>query len=227
MIETVYKKDSKGKIRSVTISASDGIVAQSAGLVDGAKTTHTSASKPKNVGRSNETTAEEQAILEARAKVDKKLKEGYFKTIEEAETTEVILPMLAKEYGKEKHKINWATDRVYAQPKLDGMRCISFPGNKKISRKNTPIENMDHIKVFQTAESEAFGEIEYITDGELYVHGESFQDNMRLIKKYREGLSERVKYHIYDIISEANFSDRNSIAMDIALQAVLGEFFTP
>lgn len=215
MIQTLYKKDSKGKIRMVQIEANNGIVTQRSGLVDGALTTHESASKPKNVGRSNETTAEEQAILEAKSKIDRKLKEGYFETIDEAKNEEVILPMLAKKYEDEKHKINWDLP-VFVQPKLDGMRCISFTGNKKVSRKNTPIENMDHIKVEQKLITPDREVVYYVTDGELYLHGEGFQTNMALIKKYREGFSEQVKYHIYDIISDEPFYKRTKIARYLA-----------
>lgn len=208
MEQTIYKKDSKGKIRQVTISALGDVVTQQAGLVGGKLTVHQSVSKPKNVGRSNETTPQEQAILEAKAKIEKKLKEGYFETIEEAKTEKVILPMLAKEFGKEKHKIDW--DNCWVQPKLDGMRCLSFPGNKKMSRKNTPIDTMDHIVVNLPAE------LNCPVDGELYAHGETFQENMRLIKKYRPGKSEDVKYHIYDVVSELPFVDRIGLVMAIA-----------
>ena len=212
MIETLYKKDSKGKIRCVQISALGDVITQKSGLIDGALTTHQSTAKPKNVGKANETSAQEQAILEATSKIERKLKEGYFKTIDEAKDNTVILPMLAKPYKEEKHKIDW--DNCYVQPKLDGMRCLSFPGNKKISRKNTPIDTMDHIQVEWPA---AFsGPV----DGELYVHGENFQQNMRFIKKYRPGKSERIQYWIYDIVSELPFSDRLGLIMAICQNSV-------
>ena len=40
-----------------------------------------------------------------------------------------------------------------------------------------------------------------ILDGELYAHGLSFQDNMKLIKKEREE-SFQVQYHVYDYPSD-------------------------
>ncbi len=70
---------------------------------------HRSTAKAKNVGKMNETTPEMQAMLEAGAKVNTKMSTGYFFTIEEAEEkggANVILPMLAKDYKKEKKKIN-------------------------------------------------------------------------------------------------------------------------
>ena len=48
-----------------------------------------------------------------------------------------------------------------------------------------------------------------VLDGELYAHGISFQENMKLIKKYRKGQTEQVKYHIYDIVMDASFNERH------------------
>jgi len=203
--ETVYKKDSKGKIRETTISAYDGVVEQRSGIVGGAMTTHSSEAKPKNVGKTNSTTAEKQAVIEAQAKITKKLKEGYFGTIEEAQNEEVIMPMLAKVFDKEAKKIDW--ENAYIQPKLDGMRCLDNLG-KKISRKNTPIDTMDHIVVRRPSGREV------VVDGELYAHGLSFQENMKLIKKLRPE-SKNVKFHVYDIVSDLPFKDRHDILLSI------------
>ena len=99
------------------------------------------------------------------------------------------MPMLAKPYRKEAHKIDW-TD-AFVQPKLDGMRCLDTVGGK-LSRKNTPIDTMDHIVVVRPSG----GTI--AVDGELYAHGLSFQENMKLIKKLRPE-SKEVKLHVYDV----------------------------
>jgi ATP-dependent DNA ligase len=81
--------------------------------------------------------------------------------------------------------------------------------NERISRKNTPILTMDHISVIRPAA------LKCPTDGELYAHGLSFQENTRLIKKYRPGETEKVIYHIYDVISELPFIDRYALAKGI------------
>ena len=197
---TVYKKDSKGKLRMTTVSASEGYVTQQSGLVGGNLTTHTSKSKPKNEGKVNSTTSEQQAVIEATAKVTKKLKEGYFQTMQEAAIEEVIMPMLAKIYEKEAYKIDW--NNAFVQPKLDGMRCLQT-SKGKISRKNTPIDTVDHIEFNRK-------DRDIIIDGELYVHGESFQQNMKYIKKYRKGLTERIQHWVYDIISDQPFVTRRA-----------------
>jgi ATP dependent DNA ligase domain/DNA ligase OB-like domain len=75
----------------------------------------------KNVGRSNETTAEEQAILEAKSMWTFKVERKYSETKEDAQE-EVFLPMLAGDFKKRKGKeIYYPVD---VQPKLDG--CLEY-----------------------------------------------------------------------------------------------------
>ena len=194
----IYKKDVKGQIRVFWLSCKGNKILQRYGLVDGKQTNKIKFCKGKNIGRSNETSPEEQAVKEANAIITKKLSEGYFETISEAKSVEIILPMLAKSYEKEKHKIDWSN--CYVQPKLDGMRCLDFI-DKRVSRKNKPITTMDHIKVKRP------GPWGFTLDGELYAHGLSFQDNMKLIKK-KSKESKTVKFHVYDLISYLPFALR-------------------
>lgn len=217
--KTIYKKDSKGKIRMLNISTDNGKLIQESGLLDGKTVVHESMCKPKNVGKVNETTPEQQAISEAESKIKKKLDEGYFYTIEEAKNEVVILPMLAKDYKKEKKKVTFP---CLVQPKLDGMRCLAILKNgsvKLISRKGKEITTLPHIvkelkviaEKLQNVQSGVEG-YEYtgpgrvlVLDGEVYAHGESFQRNMELIKKYRKGETEAVKYHVYDVVDELSY----------------------
>lgn len=189
MRETVYKLDSKGKMRYITIYPEGSTIVQISGLIDGNPVTNVSQCESKNVGKINSTTPEEQAVLEARAKIKKKLEEGYFRTPEEARTEEYVSPMLAKDFKKESKKVTYP---CYVQPKLDGMRCL-----KKLktmtSRDNKPITTLPHI-------ANEILEIADYFDGELYAHGKTFQENMTLIKKYRPGESEQVKFHVYDMV---------------------------
>ncbi len=77
----LYKKDSKGKIRFVEIYSNENRVIQKHGIIDGKVVYNESECVGKNIGKLNETSPEEQAILEANAKIVKKLDEGYFKSI--------------------------------------------------------------------------------------------------------------------------------------------------
>lgn len=205
MQKTLYKKDSKGKLRVWKIFAKGAELVQKAGLLDGKLVENSKLCTGKNIGRSNETSPEEQARLELVSTWKSKKDEGYFETIDEVNETEVILPMLAKSYGDEKKKIDWTND-VFEQPKLDGMRCLAHikGGNVTlVSRDGKIISTVEHISQDLSSVIE-----DVILDGELYAHGLNFQENMRLIKKYRPGETEKVKFHVYDVVSKETFYDR-------------------
>ena len=214
---TLYKKDSKGKIRYLTIEALDDEVIQKSGLQGGAEVVNISKCSGKNLGRSNETLPEEQAVLVAKAKYTKKLKEGYFVAITDALKSVVILPMLAKVFEKEKKKVIYP---CYAQPKLDGMRGLGdCDQNTLTSRSGNNIETLGHI-------TDAFPLLTSINglvlDGELYAHGLSFQENMRIIKKERPETI-NVKYHVYDCISDKPFAERYELIKNICLNNTMLE----
>jgi DNA ligase-1 len=202
-MKTLYKKDTKGNIRKLELSVEGDVFVQVSGLIDGKTVRHEKICKPKNVGKSNARTAVEQAEAEMQAKYDIKLSEGYFSDKQSAEKEEVLMPMLAKVYEDHASKIDW--ENAFIQPKLDGMRCLAIIKDHKVtllSRKNKEIITMGHI----AAELEVLPDM--VIDGELYAHGKTFQENMKLIKKYRSGESEAVKFHVYDLIEEKPFIDR-------------------
>lgn len=189
MEQTIYKLDSKEKLRYLTISTEGNIIIQQAGLIDGKGTINRSTCIGKNIGKANETTPEEQAVQEAQAKLKKKLEEGYYETKELALKGTLILPMLAKSYEDEKDKIIYP---CFVQPKLDSLRCLK-QGENMVSRTAKKIDTMYHI-------ARELNHIHDTLDGELYAHGYNFQENMRMIKKYRKGESELIKHHVYDIV---------------------------
>lgn len=200
MEKTIYKKDSSGKVRYLTISTEGATLTQESGVVGTPNPVYNvSVSTPKNVGRANETSGEEQAVLEAESKLTLKLRQGYFKTKEQAMAEggkDFLLPMLAKDFKKESKKVQYP---CYAQPKLDGCRALGVDGDRLVSRTGKIFENINHIIL--PNEDDIF-------DGELYSFGISFQENMKLIKKYRKGETEKIKYHVYDLVSDLPFIDR-------------------
>ena len=204
----LYKKDSKGKIRVLEIYPDNGSIIQRSGLVGGKQVEHKSKCKGKNLGKTNETSPLTQAVREVDSKITKKLREGYFHTIKEAEEILFISPMLAHDYKKRFKKIDWS--QCFAQPKFDGMRCLAIMQDgsiKLMSRDNVEIITMDHIKdSLYNIYKEGL-----ILDGELYVHGENFQTNMEFIKKYRKGQSENISFHVYDTISSEPFIKRSNL----------------
>jgi DNA ligase-1 len=200
--QRIYKKDSSGKIRYLHISHEGHFVVQESGVVGtNNPVINRSACEAKNIGKSNATTPEHQAMLEARSKLDEKKRLGYFYTIEEAQRLggkDFLLPMLAKDFKKEVKKVSFP---CYVQPKLDGMRSLGSEDDGFMSRTGKAIDTLGHIVLADLEDN--------ILDGELYAHGISFQENMKLIKKYRPGQTEQVKYHVYDIVMNAPFEYRH------------------
>ncbi len=192
----IYKLDSKGKVRVLHVYTKGSDVVQNSG-VHGSENmvSHIHTCEGKNIGKSNETTPDQQAILEATSKIENKMSTGYFTTIEEAENNIVILPMLAKDYKKESHKIKFP---CVVQPKLDGMIALYNKKSGFISRKGKSIDTMKHIENGLLNVSQQLND--YHLDGELYVHGGSFQENMRLIKKDRGEETRKVKFCVYDVV---------------------------
>lgn len=201
----IFKIDSKGKLRTIQYTTEGDKLIQRSGIVGGNLKEDVRVCTPKNVGKANETTGAEQAVSEMHSKIAEKVKKEYFYSEAEArDNANAIYPMLAKEFHKEERKIDWSSP-VYIQPKLDGTRCLAFvTGNevKLMSRTNTPITTVKHIQEALT------GMPDGVYDGELYVHGLSFQENRKLVTKYRPGQTEDVKFHMYDMAIDERFTDR-------------------
>ena len=147
----------------------------------------------KNIGRANETTPDEQAILEATSKHKKRLDTKYSLTLKEAKK-EVFLPMLAASFDKRKDKVVYPVD---VQPKLDGVRCLAYwdgDSVKLMSRGGKQWECCQHI----IDELEQVLPKDWVLDGELYIHGATFQEITKLVKKLRPE-SVNVQFHVYDV----------------------------
>lgn len=207
MEKILYKKDSKGKIRVCNLRTNGAELIQESGLIDGKLVLHSKICTPKNVGKSNETTGEQQAILELESEWKQKKDEGYFETVKEAEKEEVILPMLAKSYNDEKGKIDWS-GYVFIQPKLDGQRMLAIKKNgivKLLSRDGKEITTLNHI--IEKLENRSIPDNIY--DGEAYnLELGGFQNQMKAIKSYKKGITEKINFNIYDLILDKPFSER-------------------
>ena len=185
-LQTLYKIDSQGRLREWTMNVDGNKFYAIKGLVEGKKTQDKpTIATPKNVGRSNETTAIAQARFEAQAKWQKKIDSGYAVSEEDAKVKKFFEPMLALSYDDRKNEIVYP---VYAQPKLDGIRCIVRQENDEIvgrTRNGKIIECIPHIldslKGFFMAYPKA------ILDGELYNHEykEDFNKITSLVRKQK------------------------------------------
>jgi len=124
----------------------------------------------------------------------KRLDGKYSLTIEDCKK-EVFLPMLAASFDKRKDKVIYPVD---VQPKLDGVRCLAYwdgDSVKLMSRGGKQWNCCDHI-------IEALERIGMpkgmVLDGELYIHGKTFQEITKLVKKLRPE-SVEVEFHVYDV----------------------------
>ncbi|MCO4319974.1 hypothetical protein [Aliidiomarina quisquiliarum] len=161
----------------------------------------------KNIGRSNETTPLEQAISEAKSKVGKKIDKGYSYEQPEAGTVAtnglgLAKPMLAYEFSKV-GRINYP---AFAQPKLDGNRCLAARVGNEILlwSRGGKFFDLPHIKA---ALEDVLTEEGIILDGELYIHGQVLQTINALIKKpHRE--TTQIQYHVYDLVLDQNYQER-------------------
>lgn len=216
---TLYKKSTKGADQEWTIGveydpkASGATIVTRWGQIGGSiQETRDLIKSGKNVGKKNETTAEQQAKFEAEAKWVKQLKKGYVQTLEAAQAGEVdaiieggISPMLAHRFDEQGHKIVYP---AFAQPKLDGHRCIAVIKDGKAtlwSRTRKPITGLPHIIATLEKWAEFEGIVELTLDGELYNHAykDNFEDLTSFIRNPEPKLGhEAVQYHIYDVAAE-------------------------
>lgn len=206
--ETLYKLDSKGKVRVwYAETGTDGTrwgLRSIAGLEDGKKvTSEWTFVEQKNVGRSNETSLEEQATLEMQSEVQKKKDRGYFSDLKNINTFDKFKPMLAEKF--EDVEVNFAAGGVYSQPKLDGIRCIAR-ADGLWTRSGKEIVAVPHIWESLKPFFEEYPNM--ILDGELYNHElkddfNSITSMVRKTKPKSEDLvksKELVQYHVYDVI---------------------------
>ena len=166
--------------------------------------------KPKNVGRANATTANEQAEAEAKAKITKKLNQGGY--VEDAANASMYAlywePMLAESTSKYEPVFP-----CWAQPKLDGGRCC-FRDSIGQTREGKDYFTIGHI----TDEVNKHLPSGWILDGELYNHvlHDDFNKIMSLIKKQAptdEELFEaekKIQYWVYDVLTGEDDTDNET-----------------
>lgn len=185
----LYKYTSKGQQQSWQIFTSGNLYWTEEGIHVLTKSEPTVCTG-KNIGRSNETTDVQQAILEATAKFQKKLDKGYNEVL--TKDKKFFEPMLAFEL-KQYEKLLF-TVPTFVQPKLDGVRCILDQGDL-VTRAGKPIVSCPHL-----------AKDYYLLDGELYNHKlkEDFNKIISLVRKTKptqEDLEESrqmIEYWVYD-----------------------------
>lgn len=143
--------------------------------------------------RPAETTQEAQKFIISMWERQKK--KGYTENKNGEPEGEAPLPMLAKLFEKEKHKLTYP---VAVQPKLDGFRCIAIKKDGIVScwsRRGLRFETTGAIEADlneQMLEGDVY-------DGELYRHNTDFNVLSGEIRNNSKNKSS-AQYHIYDYI---------------------------
>ena len=213
--QTLYSKDSKGKIR-VWFQQQEGAKYRTVSGVYGSDklvTSEWTVAEGKNQGKSNETLPVEQAIKEVEANYTKQRETGYFDNIQDVNKELYFSPMLAKQWEDYEDQIDWSKG-VWISPKMDGLRCI-ITKEGAFSRNGKVFLSFPHILRELQPLFTKFPDL--ILDGECYCErlSDNFNKIISLAKKTKptpQDIQESEKYLQYWIFDcpsiEGNFNSR-------------------
>lgn len=201
----LYTRDSVGNVR-VWCMEQDGNRYRTMSGVQGGElvTSEWTVAKPKNVGKKNETTGEEQASSEIASRYKKQRKTGYFNDPKDIDKTQYVEPMLAKLYKDYHDEIVLEEGEWILQCKFNGMRCVATKDGL-FTRKGEKYLSCPHI---EEALSSFFDKHpEAVLDGELF--NDRFRQSLNEISKLvRKTVNiseadlkrsrELVMYYVYD-----------------------------
>jgi ATP-dependent DNA ligase len=225
-MKLLYKHDSKGCERQWGVEAVGAHVIVSHGLKGGKLVDQITTCTPKNVGKANETTAEQQAELEAAAKHRIQIeREDYHEDIEQAGLQH--RPMLAQDYLKVPHQVDWLC--TVGQAKLDGLRLsygYRYPtdldrcnGHEFMSRKGE-VYQLPHL---EAACNDLFWEVNASLgltgsgphcdelDGEIYKHGWPLQRILSAGRRLQDDTAQ-LEFYLFDlVIAGMPFEERHAL----------------
>lgn len=143
--DTLYARTSSGAVQIWWMEQDGEQYRSISGQKDGAKVTAAwTKAQPKNVGRTNATTAEEQAEAEIQSKYDKQLKSGgYWQNETDIDKHRFFQVMLAKSLKDYEDKLDWKAG-VGVQIKFNGER-VCIRANGAWSRTGEPQLCIPHI----------------------------------------------------------------------------------
>ncbi|MCY7360537.1 MAG: hypothetical protein LH629_00495 [Ignavibacteria bacterium] len=204
----LYKKSTLGQALEWAIFIEDDGYYTVSGQINGKLIT--SAIKKcvgKNFGKINSTSNEEQAIQEAKALYDKKLRSGYVDNLDKIDNEKKFFsPMLAKDYADLKKPLEFP---VFSQCKLDGCRMIA-KSDGLFTRTGKVIYGVPHIFDSLKPLFKEFSDL--ILDGELYNHEENFEDIISIVRKEKPTEKELtvskdlIKFYVYDMVNRPTIS---------------------
>lgn len=244
--ETLVSRDSKGKIRLVTIDLfwrEDGYVIQRVTGQWGGKSTF----QPEIVvskGKAGRTVTE-QATLEFNSRIKKYLDKGYKKVPEDVDDLNeevlnsivgvdktnqdgVLKPMLAKQADKVATKV--FDKEFYASRKINGVRCLIFCNNGEIKTASRGSVNYD-LAILHIISNPKLVEFfdnhpDAILDGEIYKHGMTLNQISGICRTQSTVADGKdLQFYWYDIVdTTASFDDRLQTMLDWKEELELADF---
>ena len=186
----LFKKTKTGAIQICDISIIKDVVQVTFGQLDGKLQHKHTTCYPKNVGRSNETSGSEQAILEANAKHLKKIKSGYSLSIEEP--SGVLLPMKVKVYQE---NLNNVIFPCMVMTKYNGVNG-TYTNLSLTSRGGLDYNTIPHLEpeineLLSILDTTSLG-------GELFIPNTHLQDITSAVKK-RKALSAQLEFRVFSM----------------------------
>ena len=204
----LYKRDKSGKIRIWSIDHNENSYWTINGLYPNGKMQQTSPTfvEQKNIGKTNETSLEQQVLNEVASKVQYQIDHGYSYEIPTEEKRFEV--SLAEKYSdrQEKGKLDFP---YIIESKFDGLRCFIKNCDGEIrmfSRGHKEFVSCPHIKENEFVKKFFETYPDAILDGELYNHDlkNDFNKIVSLVKKTKpkpddlEESAKLVQYYCFD-----------------------------
>jgi ATP-dependent DNA ligase len=211
-LPTLYLRSRDGAIVQWAVTTDEDVVIVHHGKVGGKLSSLRDRVRSTNEGRANARVGAAQAEFEAQAAWEKKRKEGYSTSMEEARDALILMPMLAhpimKTVTRQKKKMKIMRDVKYpmlAQRKYNGLRCMCIwsdgsplfgmpAGIYFRSREGVEWKTLGHIE----AAVREFAEPGMILDGEIYLHGVPLQIIGSRIHRLQPETAQ-LQYVLYDL----------------------------
>lgn len=208
---TLYKTNKNGSIQQWSIEVSGPTFTCIYGQVGGKLQSQQTICKSVNIGKSNETTPEQQAQLESAALIAKKIKSGY--SYDKSAPVTVQLPQKVKCYQDQLKNVTFP---CYSTPKLNGVNATYWllPNGKLhlTSRGGETYPAISHLEPYVITLMNHLGTT--ALNGELYIHGEHLQDIQSAVKKPNQ-LTPLLEFNIFEMpLVTSAYSVKNTIMWD-------------
>lgn len=206
-MQTLYTRDSLGNLRSWRMEVDGNRYRTISGLVDGeqVQSEWTVVREGKNIGRSNATTAQEQAQREVEARYTKQLKTGYTEAPDGSNgVASYVEPMLAKSYEDYRGKLDFSNGDWLLNIKYNGLRAVATKGGLH-TRKGERFVSVPHIERSLKKFFDKYPDA--VLDGELFNENYRQQLNeiVKLARKTKnvtqkdlESSEKLIEFYVYD-----------------------------